>query len=65
MENLLALGSPIMNCRRAQNRAFTQIAAVGWQNEAAASANGATHNSLYFDWHVNSFRGTSLASVVP
>ena len=42
----------------------SQIAAGGWQNEAVAPVHGTTRNSLYFDWHVKSFRGTNLSTVV-
>jgi prepilin-type N-terminal cleavage/methylation domain-containing protein/prepilin-type processing-associated H-X9-DG protein len=41
-----------------------QIAQGGWQNVAQAPVHGTTRNSLYFDWHVKSFKGTNLNTVI-
>jgi prepilin-type N-terminal cleavage/methylation domain-containing protein len=41
-----------------------QIAQGGWQNMAQAPVYGTTRNSLYFDWHVKSFKGTNLNTIV-
>ena len=42
----------------------SQIAAGGWQNEAATPVHGSIRNSLYFDWHVKSFKGTNLNTMI-
>ncbi|MDB6019545.1 MAG: hypothetical protein JWR19_4034 [Pedosphaera sp.] len=42
----------------------SQIAAGGWQNEAAAPVHGSTRNNLYFDWHVKSFRGIIMSIAI-
>ncbi len=41
-----------------------QIAQGGWQNVAQISNHGTTRNSLYFDWHVKSFKGTNLNTII-
>ncbi len=41
-----------------------QLAAGGWQNVAQTSNHGTTRNRLYFDWHVKSFKATSLTNII-
>jgi prepilin-type N-terminal cleavage/methylation domain-containing protein/prepilin-type processing-associated H-X9-DG protein len=36
----------------------------GWVNEAKGPVHGGVRNRLYFDWHVKSFKGNNLNTVV-
>jgi len=36
----------------------------GWSAVAPASTHGTTRNRIYFDWHVKSFKGTNLNTIV-
>ncbi|MDR3459802.1 MAG: prepilin-type N-terminal cleavage/methylation domain-containing protein [Verrucomicrobiae bacterium] len=33
---------------------------AGWGQEATAPVHGSTRNALYFDWHVQSYKGTNM-----
>jgi prepilin-type N-terminal cleavage/methylation domain-containing protein len=41
-----------------------QLAQGGWQKVAQTSNHGTTRNRVYFDWHVKSFKATSLTNVI-
>jgi prepilin-type processing-associated H-X9-DG protein len=36
----------------------------GWSAVAPTSTHGTTRNRLYFDWHVKSFKGTNLNTII-
>jgi prepilin-type N-terminal cleavage/methylation domain-containing protein len=41
-----------------------QLVQGGWQNIAQSSNHGTTRNRVYFDWHVKSFKATSLTNMI-